>query len=200
MASSNDPQATEVDSVLLFQFSRAQNLIHHWKFKMAVTAIAQAGTNQLVVVNKLNEIQSIYNESVEKLAARKRKAAQAILNAEPKKQPEMVNFDFIGLKKEEPKDLTAVTQLIGAQDVQLRRLDLADKELQVDFREQPEISVCFDNFASQLLPMPSKAETLVDLQAEFNSLKLTSDDPDQTRITDDVQQINPAWNLQKYYT
>ena len=167
---------------------------------MAVTAIAQAGTNQLVVVNKLNEIQSIYNESVEKLAARKRKAAQAILNAEPKKQPEMVNFDFIGLKKEEPKDLTAVTQLIGAQDVQLRRLDLADKELQVDFREQPEISVCFDNFASQLLPMPSKAETLVDLQAEFNSLKLTSDDPDQTRITDDVQQINPAWNLQKYYT
>lgn len=84
-------------------------------------------------------------------------------------------------------DLTPVTQLIGAQDVQLRRLDLADKELQVDFREQPDIAVCFDNFASQLLPQPSKAETLVDLQAEFNSLKLSSNDPDQTKITDDVQ-------------
>lgn len=60
--------------------------------------------------------------------------------------------------------------MVGEQDAQIRRLDQADKAMQGDFTTQPLIGFCFEQFADGLLVKPSTAESLIDLQAEFNAL------------------------------
>jgi hypothetical protein len=58
MSSKEDPN--EIDSVLLFQFSRAQNLIFHWKFKSSLLKIHFMQTaGILIVINKHLELQRI---------------------------------------------------------------------------------------------------------------------------------------------
>lgn len=53
---SQDEHGKDVDSILLFQFSRAQNLIFHWTFKVPLTAITSfSSSNRLVVINKFGE-------------------------------------------------------------------------------------------------------------------------------------------------
>jgi hypothetical protein len=49
----SDETGDQADSILLFQFSRAQNLIFHWKFRVPVVAIhSMADSGILIVVNK----------------------------------------------------------------------------------------------------------------------------------------------------
>ena len=40
----------------------------------------------------------------------------------------------------------------------------------------PSLSFCFDQFAKEMLLAPSKADTLIDLQAEFNALSIMADE------------------------
>jgi hypothetical protein len=46
--------------------------------------------------------------------------------------------------------------------------------MQGEFTTQPAIQFCFEQFASEMLVKPSLAENLIDLQAEFNELKITA--------------------------
>jgi hypothetical protein len=49
----SDETGDQADSILLFQFSRTQNLIFHWKFRVPVVAIhSMADSGILIVVNK----------------------------------------------------------------------------------------------------------------------------------------------------
>lgn len=59
MSSDDKPDAQ--NSVLLFQFSRPQNLIMYWKFKTPITRIHFiAALSCLLVVNRTGECQKIY--------------------------------------------------------------------------------------------------------------------------------------------
>ena len=84
----------------------------------------------------------------------------------------------------------------------MRRLDLADRELvQDDFFSQPALAFSFEQFSEQMLLKPSTAETLVDLQAEFNSLKIAATDANQPGETGSTVEapIDSGWSLAKYY-
>jgi len=60
--SSSDDAEMKPDSILLFQFSRPQNLVCHWKFKKPVlTMHSMLDQGILIVVNELFELQKIYN-------------------------------------------------------------------------------------------------------------------------------------------
>jgi hypothetical protein len=47
---------------------------------------------------------------------------------------------------------------------------------------------------------PSTAESLVDLQAEFNSLKISISKPTDEEMSGDEVLPSLVWNLQKYYS
>lgn len=65
------------------------------------------------------------------------------------------------------------------QETQQKRLDKVDRELGFgqqtsDFTTMPSLGFCFDQFACEMLLKPSQATSLVDLQAEFNQLNISS--------------------------
>lgn len=65
MSSTDDGPA---DSIILFQFSRTQNVVYHWKFRQPILQMhVMLDAGILIVVNKLLEIQKIYNNSYTKL-------------------------------------------------------------------------------------------------------------------------------------
>jgi hypothetical protein len=59
------------------------------------------------------------------------------------------------------------------------------------------IGFCFEQFADGLLVKPSTAESLIDLQAEFNALSISAV-KDHEEMTLAIE-VNAGWNLQKYY-
>ena len=193
-----------MDSVLLFQFSRAQNLIFHWKFKSSLLKIhfmLEAGI--LVVVNKQLELQRIQvglTLQQQKDYALKKK--ENLLSAQSQPQKVAIDFTFLELAKDAKTDnTTALSESITKQDAQIRRLDLADKVSQVEFSMQPLIGFTFEQFAKQMLLQPSQAESLVDLQAEFNALRIS----EPTQFEEDVEmeeasfQISSDWRIDQYY-
>mmetsp|Transcript_29931 Transcript_29931/g.34984 ORF Transcript_29931/g.34984 Transcript_29931/m.34984 type:complete len:113 (-) Transcript_29931:423-761(-) len=62
MSSTDESVGSKQDSVLLFQFSRPQNLIKFWKFKIEIALMRFLDTDPaiLLVVNKNGEMQRIY--------------------------------------------------------------------------------------------------------------------------------------------
>ena len=193
-----------MDSVLLFQFSRAQNLIFHWKFKSSLLKIhfmLEAGI--LVVVNKQLELQRIQvGLTIQQQKDYALKKKENLLSAQSQPQKVAIDFTFLELAKDAKTDnTTALSESITKQDAQIRRLDLADKVSQVEFSMQPLIGFTFEQFAKQMLLQPSQAESLVDLQAEFNALRIS----EPTQFEEDVEmeearfQISSDWRIDQYY-
>ena len=62
MSSTDVSLDSKQDSLLLFQFSRPQNLIKFWKFKIELTQVRFMNTDPavLLVINKNQEMQRIY--------------------------------------------------------------------------------------------------------------------------------------------
>ena len=62
----------------------------------------------------------------------------------------------------------------------------------------PSLSFCFDQFAKEMLLAPSKADTLIDLQAEFNALSIMADEKQSAK--QQKTDIDLDWGLDKYLT
>lgn len=62
MSSVNESRTSKQDSVLLFQFSRPQNLVKFWRFKIELTNICFMDTDPaiLLCINRNLEMQRIY--------------------------------------------------------------------------------------------------------------------------------------------
>lgn len=154
----------------------------------------------LIVINKFCELQKIYNASfTSKYQLKEKKINQDAQIAAEEDQPKVqrVNFNFLELNPTKTLDVTQIAQVVGEQDAQIRRLDEADRAMQGDFTTLPHVGFCFDQFAQSLLLKPSTAESLIDLQAEFNELKIVSA-PDDEEMSE-VQQVSASWTLSKYY-
>ena len=60
----SDEHGAPADSILLFQFSRPQNLVYHWKFRVPLLKMhSMLDCGILIVINKFCELQKIYNAS-----------------------------------------------------------------------------------------------------------------------------------------
>lgn len=76
----------------------------------------------------------------------------------------------------------------------MRRLDIADRtDITETFTTQPPVGFRFGTFASEMLVKPSMAETLVDIQAELNALKLTDE------VSDEEMEEAGEWTLARYF-
>ena len=82
--------------------------------------------------------------------------------------------DYQFIKSKEPEDLAAIAErntLLNLQEAQITRLDKVDQLLSGDqassgpqsFLGMASLSFYFHEFASEMLPKPSKATTLIDL-------------------------------------
>jgi hypothetical protein len=103
-----------VDAILLFQFSRTQNVVYHWKFRQPILqmhSMLEAGI--LVVANKLLELQKIFNCSYSKtqLKSLKEKRRQQVEEAQvaPVKR---VNFSFVA-QNETVMDVASIHLVLG---------------------------------------------------------------------------------------
>jgi hypothetical protein len=105
-------------------------------------------------------------------------------------------------KKEKLVDtsVSLVTKLVSEQETQLRRLDTADNAMKGEFTTQPPIQFCYEQFSSEMLVKPSVADNLVDLQAEFNAMKLDKNGGFGEQGEKDVEMKEQVeWTLAKYY-
>jgi len=62
----------------------------------------------------------------------------------------------------------------------------------------PSLSFCFDQFAREMLLAPSKADTLIDLQAEFNALSIQSVEQQGIEKKQKAE-VDLDWGLDKYF-
>ena len=62
----------------------------------------------------------------------------------------------------------------------------------------PSLSFCFDQFAREMLLAPSKADTLIDLQAEFNALSIQSVEQQGVEKKQKAE-VDLDWGLDKYF-
>ena len=109
-----------------------------------------------------------------------------------------MSYNFVDTKPKVVSDLKEFTKVIADSNIQVKRLDFADREMRLtDFSDLPGVNDIFDQFTKQLLPLPSLAETLNDLQAEFNALKLEAKDTGQS--DQPILKVDLAWTLQQYY-
>ena len=192
MSSEDVSTSSKQDSILLFQFSRPQNLIKFWKFKTEVTHMRFMDTDPsvLLVINKNQEMQRIYCcDTIVQLQCQSR---SKVKNAEAKSQQldqqdkDTVRVDYkftqnaqrleSAVSKRSKAD-KALAPILQSQETQIRRLDEADRQAGfggiTEFATQPELAFCFEQFSDQMLVQKSTATTLIDLQAEMNDLKIS---------------------------
>ena len=100
MSSTDESVQSKQDSLLLFQFSRPQNLIKYWKFKIEISSIRfmDADPAVLLVVNKNQEMQRIYCcdgiEKLKKHGKEKMAKLESTREAEEKKVASQVKVDY----------------------------------------------------------------------------------------------------------
>lgn len=88
------------------------------------------------------------------------------------------------LKPELVKD-SSLSGLMDDEAVQIRRLDVADRTMtdnNAEFMSIPSLATVFDEFTSTMLAKPSEATNVLELQEEFEQLRVQqqSDVPMET--------------------
>ena len=85
---------------------------------------------------------------------------------------------------------------------QIRRLDLADQLLSAndtEFMSIPPLGNVLDDFSSSMLPKPSEATTMVDLQVEFEKLRVKSLINQDAEMQDQSEEKKPTINIDFSY-
>jgi len=72
----------------------------------------------------------------------------------------------------------------------------------VEFKTQPSLGFCFDQFAGEMLLNSSQAKTLVDLQAELNKMALEPriEDLEHKKVSQTIRPDLAAWSLDDYFS
>ena len=108
MNSEDKPLPEKQDSLLLFQFSRPQNLVKFWKFTYSVKKILFLDTDPatLLIINETNEMQRLYCSIDKDQFIKQSKKKRDILNQtakaleEKQDKREKVDYTFIDKKQD----------------------------------------------------------------------------------------------------
>ena len=90
---------------------------------------------------------------------------------------------------------------------QIKRLDQADKSMtgnDAEFMSVPPLANVLDEFTSSMLPKPSQATNMLDLQVEFEKLRIqnliTQDADMEDESAEKKPQINIDFKFKDYFT
>jgi hypothetical protein len=138
---SEDKASEPSDSILLFQYSRPQNLMMYWKSQLPFLRVvfcdqAIQTASYLLIINKNLEFQKIYfgvTRNDLKNMADKRRVSMDIKMRETERAVENDRkADYKFIQNKQPEDQTAIAErkaLLGMQEAQIKRLDKVDKLL-----------------------------------------------------------------------
>eukprot|EP00347_Sterkiella_histriomuscorum_P004204 403361349 len=166
------------DSILMFQYSRPQNLVMYWKSQLPFLRFQLCDMNSIayiLIINKNQELQRIYlgaDRSQLKKAAQTRRLSMDVKIMETENKiidKRQADYSFIDHKPERRmSDVQERQLLVNYQETQIQRLDQADKIIkECDFIGMPSLGYCFDQFIGEMLPKPKDIHNLIDLQEEI---------------------------------
>lgn len=174
----------KLDTVLMFQFSRPQNMIMYWKFIVPLKHFSFLNVKKmpiLLLIDKNNCTQKIYcgvSKAQLKIQAEKRRGTES--NMHEMKIEKILNNEFNGfddmrkLQHDKVEDKT-LSNLMDNKSNQIRRLDQADKSMtgnDTELMSIPSLANVLDEFTENMLAKPSQATNILDLQVEFEKLRV----------------------------
>ncbi|CDW77145.1 u3 snornp-associated protein nan1 [Stylonychia lemnae] len=180
MNSEDDSQQMS-NSILLFQYSRPQNLVMYWKSQLPFIKFLACDVNPLsyiLIITKNQELQRVYlgadKLQLKKVAQTRRLSIDIKIQETENKLQDLKQADYGFIQQKQDRRMSDVQEralLINYQETQIQRLDQADKIIsQSDFIGMPSLQFCFDQFISEMLPKPKNITSLIDLQEELQKI------------------------------
>jgi hypothetical protein len=188
----------------------------YWKFIVPIARMKFVNVRKmpiLLLVDKNSDLQKIYcgvSKAQLKEQAEKRRTTEHKSHADSVMRVE--NAEFAGYKqinelRHQPDHdgSEMLGQLMDKKAVQLKRLGAADRaDLEGDdFMSIPSIKGLLDDFSTNMLPAASDAQNMLELQEEFEALRLlqeTDNQPMQNEEEDSKQTFNVDFKFKDYFT